>query len=132
MKLGKGVLNILKELKKRDIKTAIVSDLTTHIQLRKLQKLGINNYIDILVTSEEAGSEKPHSIMFLLTLNKLGLKPSDALMVGDNTVANIEGANSVGLDTVLIKKGRLAKKPKEDYQKPNHTIKEIDELFKII
>lgn len=132
MKLNKGVLNTLKELKRKRIKTAIVSDLTTHIQLRKLEKLGINKYIDILVTSEEAGSEKPHSIMFLLTLNKLNLKPDEAIMVGDNTIADIEGANSVGLDTVLIKKGKLSKRYKEDYQKPDYTIKEINELLKII
>lgn len=57
-----------------------------------------------MVTSEEAGSEKPHSTMFLLTLNKLDLKPSDILMVGDNTISDIEDANSVGIDTVLLKK----------------------------
>lgn len=132
MKLRSGSIEVLKFCKNNNIKTAIVSDLTTNIQLRKLEKLGISKYIDVLVTSEEAGSEKPHAIMFLLTLNKLGVSPDEALMVGDNIVADIEGANFVGLITVLLKKGKLARIPKEDYQKPNFTINNINELIKAI
>lgn len=132
MKPGKDVVKTLKTLQKNKIKIAVVSDLTTHIQLRKIKKLGLTKYIDYLVTSEEAGSEKPHSIMFLLALNKLGLKPEEAFMVGDNTINDIEGANSVGMDTVLIKRGNLAKKSKESYQKPNYVIREIGELINIL
>src|SRR3989344_1789917 len=39
MKLRKGALETLKELKKMGYKTAIVSDLTTQIQLRKMNLL---------------------------------------------------------------------------------------------
>ncbi|MBR9702110.1 HAD-IA family hydrolase, partial [Candidatus Pacearchaeota archaeon] len=107
MKLGKNVLATLKELKKRGLKISIVSDLTTHIQLRKIQKLGITKYIDVLVTSEEAGTEKPRAIMFLLALNKLDVSWHDAIFVGDNSVNDIEGANAVRMDTILIRHGPL-------------------------
>ncbi len=133
MKLRKGVIQTLKKLKQRDIKTAIVSDLTTQIQLRKMSKLGIVPYIDILVTSEEAGSEKPNNVMFLLTLNKLNVLPSDAVMVGDHHIKDIEGGNSVGLDTVLITDKKSTEfNFNEDYQKPNYTIKEIPEILDLL
>ncbi|MBD3249940.1 HAD-IA family hydrolase [Candidatus Woesearchaeota archaeon] len=132
MKIFPGSLEVLKYCRENDIKTAIVSDLTTRIQLRKLKKLGISGYVDVLVTSEEAGSEKPHSIMFLLTLNKLKICPEEAVMVGDNAVADIEGANFVGLTTVLLKKGNLSKMPKEEYKKPDYSIKNIKGLIKIV
>jgi putative hydrolase of the HAD superfamily len=132
MKLGKNVLTTLKELKKRGLKIGIVSDLTTHIQLRKIEKLGITKYIDVLVTSEEAGSEKPHAIMFLLTLNKLDVSPHDVIFVGDNSVNDIEGANAVRIDTVLIKQGSLARDADEDYQKPNFVIRDIGEVLNIL
>ncbi len=132
MKLGTGVLETLKELKKRNIKIAIVSDLTTHIQLRKIHKLGITRYVDVLVTSEEAGSEKPHAIMFLMALNKLDIFPQEGIFVGDNTINDIEGANAVRLDTILIKSGSLAKDSDEDYQKPNFVIKQIPEVLNIL
>lgn len=133
MKLRKGVIQTLKKLKQLDIKTAIISDLTTIIQLKKMSKLGITQYIDILVTSEEAGSEKPNNVMFLLALNKLNVLPSDAVMVGDNPINDIEGGNSVGLDTILITDKKSTKfKFREDYQKPNYTIKEIPEILDLL
>ena len=132
MKPFEETLKTLKEIKKRGLGIAIVSDMTTHIQLKKLKKLGISKYVDFLITSEESGSEKPHSIMFLLALNKLKVSPQNAIMVGDNPVADIEGANSVGLYSVLIKYGHLAKKHKEDYQKPNTIIREISEVLNIL
>ena len=133
MKLGKGVLKTLKRMKLEGIKTAIISDLTTQIQLRKMSKLGITPYIDVLVTSEEAGSEKPNKIMFLLALNKLNALPSDAVMVGDNPINDIEGGNSVGLDTILITDKKSTKcKFNEDYQKPNYSITQISEVWEIL
>jgi putative hydrolase of the HAD superfamily len=131
MKLRKGVLETLKELKKKGLKIAIVSDLTTDIQLRKMNKLRITSYIDVLVTSEEAGSEKPHPIMFLLTLNKLKILPEDALYVGDNPVNDIEGANAVGLDSVLLK-GREGYSFNENYKKPNYVIENIQDVLEIL
>lgn len=131
MKIGKGVINTMKELQKKKIKIAIVTDLTAQIQLRKIEKLGLTKYIDYLVTSEESGGEKPNSIMFLLALNKLGILASEAIMVGDNLVADIEGSNSVGIDSVAITKKKI-RADREDYKKPNFVIKEIPEVLEIL
>jgi putative hydrolase of the HAD superfamily len=131
MKLKKGVLETLKKLQKSKIKIALVTNLTTKIQLKKMQKLKIEKYVDYFVTSEESGGEKPNSIMFLLTLNKLNLLPSEVVMVGDNLVADIEGANSVGIDSIAITSKKI-KANKEDYKKPNYVIKNIPEILNII
>ena len=130
MKLKKGVLKTLKELKKKEYKIALVTDLTTHIQLRKLRHLKINKYIDFLITSEEAGREKPHPSMFLLGLNKVKHLPEDAIMVGDNAKKDIEGANSIGITSVLIGKRIDAKE--ESLRKPDFYIKEIPEVLKVL
>lgn len=133
MKLRKGVLETLRKLKKQDLKIAIVSDLTTQIQLRKIHKLKITPYIDYLVTSEEAGSEKPHLIMFLLTLKKLNLLPQEAIFVGDSKSKDISGANAAGMDTCWITGERkVPKKDKDDYSIPNFYIKEISEVLNIL
>lgn len=132
IRLKEGVMQTLKELKRRGLKIIIVSDLTTKIQLKKLVKLKINSYIDFLVTSEEAGSEKPHSIMFLLALNKVNLKPEDVIMVGDSKSSDISGANAVGIDTVLISKEKIIRKNSEDYSHPDYFIKKIPEILNIL
>jgi len=131
MKFGKGVMQTLKKLQEMKIKVAIVTDLTAHIQLRKIEKLKLTKYIDFLVTSEEAGSEKPNAIMFLLALNKLNVLPSEAIMIGDNLIADIEGANSVKIDSVAITNKKI-KADKEDYKKPNYVIKTIPEVLEVL
>jgi len=130
MKLGKGVFKTLKELKNQGIKTVIVSDLTTHIQLRKMKKLKINKYIDFLITSEEAGREKPHPSMFLLALNKVNHLPENAIMVGDNAAKDIEGANAINMTSILI--GNRAGEKEESLKRPDYYIKEIPEILKIL
>lgn len=34
--------------------------MTAYVQYRKLEAIGVTSYIDFIVTSEEAGAEKPH------------------------------------------------------------------------
>lgn len=133
MKLRKGVLDTLKKLKKQDLKVVLVSDLTTNIQLKKIGKLRITKYIDYLVTSEEAGSEKPHLIMFLLALKKLNMLPNEVLFVGDSQNKDVSGANAAGMDTAWItkKKGKL-KKDKDDYSLPDFYIKSIPEILNVL
>lgn len=128
MKLREGVIDFFKDLKKKKIKIAIASNLTARIQLIKIKKLKLEKYVDVLVTSEEASSEKPHAIMFLLTLSKLGVSAKETVMVGDDFKADIQGAKDFGMRTILINKdGKKKKKNKAD-----HVIKNFKEIEKII
>lgn len=132
MKLKKGVLETLKQLKREKYQIALVTDLTTHIQLRKINSLKITKYIDILVTSEEAGSEKPHSIMFLLALQKLNMLPGEVCFVGDSDKKDILGANAVGITSIWLSEKKSKTKDKENYKTPNYYIKEISEILNIL
>jgi len=132
MKLRRGVLATLRQLSKQGVRIAVVSNLTTRIQLRKLENLGLTQYVDVLITSEEAGVEKPHPLMFLLALNKLGLRPSEAMMVGDNPVADIEGAKALGIKTVLLTKDANLLKTLCDYRTPDFSIRRLPQILEIL
>lgn len=132
IKLEAGVLSTLKEIKKRKRKIIILSDLTAHIQMRKIKKLGLTPYIDFLVTSEEAGREKPHPSMFLLALNKVGVLPQEAIVVGDDLKKDVEGANSLGIKSILLKRKKERLKLKEDYKKPDYIINNISQILNLI
>lgn len=132
MVLKEGALETLKKLKKQDIKISLVSDLTTQIQLRKIHRLRLTSYIDHLVTSEEAGSEKPHAIMFLLALNKLDLLHDEVLFVGDSQRKDILGANATKIKTAWLTGKRKKKRNVEDYKFPNYYIKKIPEVLNIV
>ncbi len=95
---------LMEWLKNKGIRIAILTDLTANIQHRKLYKLDLKDYIDVLVTSEEAGQEKPSKTIFEIALNKLCLSPSEVIMVGDSTSKDIVGSEKVGINALLFKK----------------------------
>lgn len=106
MELREGILELLQYCKEHSIKIGICSDLTAHIQHRKIRKLGISSLIDKIVTSEEAGIEKPASIMYEMILNKLGVKPEEALFIGDSLEKDIKGAKKVGMKALWFHIGK--------------------------
>ena len=69
-------------------------------QVEKLKKLNLSKYIDFLVTSEEAGAEKPDKKIFNLALQKMKLSKSKVIMIGDNIKKDIKGAESIGIKAI--------------------------------
>lgn len=80
---------------------ALVSNHTTDIQLRKIRQLGFQPYFGVVVTSEEAGKEKPDARIFEQALAALGVEAADAVMIGDDCHGDMHGARAVGLATIL-------------------------------
>jgi len=87
-----GVIDFLVFNKSIGKKIGILTDYETEYQIIKLDKLGILKYIDVIVTSEEVGIEKPSSQMFNTILNKLRLNSNEVIMIGDNFKKDIKGA----------------------------------------
>jgi len=87
------------------LRLAFVTDLTAHDQLRKLRRLGLEELGVQLVTSEEAGREKPDRAPFDLALAKLGLTASrEVWMIGDSLTSDVAGARQLGLFTVWLRR----------------------------
>ena len=85
------------ELRKRKIRIGIGTDMTAYIQYKKLEAIGAEVYIDFMVTSEEAGVEKPHYHLFELCVEKAGVRAEECAFIGDNVKKDIEGAWESGL-----------------------------------
>lgn len=98
-----GVKELLDEIRLLGIPTAIVTDLTAQIQFRKVVYFGLDHYFDFIVTSEEAGFDKPNNAPFQIALEKMGVRGDRVWMVGDNPVNDIRGAR-VEIGAVTIQK----------------------------
>jgi putative hydrolase of the HAD superfamily len=94
--------NVYTFLEKYREKICLVTDLTAHIQLRKIKALKLDKYISLMVSSEEAGREKPHPYMFMAALKKMSLKADEVCMIGDNFNKDIVGASNLGIDSIWI------------------------------
>tara|TARA_B100000212_G_scaffold341063_1_gene323187 strand:+ start:1398 stop:2138 length:741 start_codon:yes stop_codon:yes gene_type:complete len=99
-KLFPYVRELLNELNRENIQTAIITDLTSQIQFRKIIFFGLEKYFDYVVTSEESGADKPSKEPFKLVLKKLNLSPKECWMIGDNINADILGGKKCGLTTL--------------------------------
>lgn len=80
------------------IKVVALTDMQADIQIKKLKRLKMDRLISYLVTSDEAGKEKPFKNIFRLSLKKLGFKASQVIMIGDNDKKDLEGAAAIGID----------------------------------
>ena len=88
---------LFQELAKRKIRTGIGTDMTAYMQYRKLEKLNLLPLIQFMVTSEEAGAEKPDIKFFNLCIQKAGCAPGECLFIGDNLKKDILGAQNAGM-----------------------------------
>lgn len=72
---------------------------------------------------------KPSSDFFYLALNDLGVKPNEALVIGDDMTTDILGAHNTGIESVLVKTGKYNfHNMKQLPIKPNHIINSIVQL----
>lgn len=85
-------------------------------------------YFDHIVISGGFGKGKPDPSIFVHALEQLNVSKDEAIMVGDNLMTDILGANRIGMTSVWI--NRHDKVRNEVI--PTYEIKHLDELFSIL
>jgi HAD superfamily hydrolase (TIGR01509 family) len=100
MFLFEDSLPVLRELRRRDVPTAIVSN-CSHETPALIARLGLADEVDEVVLSFEVRSAKPDPGIYRTALERLGAAAEDAVFVDDQP-AFCDGARAVGLSTMLI------------------------------
>ncbi|MGI8421881.1 MAG: HAD family hydrolase [Gaiellaceae bacterium] len=92
-------LPVLAELRRHGLKLGLVSntgrDLETFVVDHALD-------VDVAIGSRAHGRTKPHPTIFRAALEKLGVEPENAAMVGDTVADDIEGARALGMRAFLL------------------------------
>lgn len=122
-----GVKDFLDDLRIAGIPTAIVTDLTAQIQFRKIVYFGLDHYFDFIVTSEEAGFDKPHRAPFDIAVQKMQPRGECIWMIGDNPVTDIGGARKA-INAVTLQKVHKGVEVGEGEYQPDGVIKNFEEL----
>jgi len=121
------VLPILKTLKEQGL---ILGSLTNANQDMApiCRKLGLEPYLDFVVTSGEIGVDKPEAPIFLAALKQAGVKASEAIHVGDQYKLDVVGARGVGITPILIDRHDLY--PEVSDCPRIHSLTELTEYLK--
>jgi putative hydrolase of the HAD superfamily len=101
IQLFQGAEKLLKFFQKSGIRLALVTDLTSSIQYRKISKLGLNGFFELIVTSEEAGGDKSTGLPFRLLESLMETDCSSAWFFGDSSFDRPIQSN---LETLFFKK----------------------------
>lgn len=97
-----GALGCLEELS-TDHRVLIVSNTHDPGLVQGLaRKLGLLEWVADIVTSVDVGWRKPHPELFAAAVERGGVHAGHAVYVGDNWVADIEGAEAAGLAAIYV------------------------------
>jgi len=100
-----------------------------------LDRFGIRSAFETIIVSAEVGWCKPHRIIFDQTFQRMGIRPSEALFVGDQMYIDVYGALNCGMDVVWIQTERQDWSPPEvaiNTCKPTYTVHSISELRSLL
>lgn len=89
----------IERLAPTDRHQGIVSDVDADEGRFILDRLGVIDRFDAITTSEEVGRTKPDPAMFETALERAGVDPEHAVMIGDRYSHDMEGAAKLGIRT---------------------------------
>ena len=97
-----GARDVMKAVKDMGLSVGIGTDMTVYIQVLKLERMNMMQYVDFMITSEEAGEEKPSPAFFDMCIKKAKCSPGECLFVGDSLSKDYVGAVSAGMKALLF------------------------------
>ena len=97
-----GVIEVLKFLRERRMKTALLTNERSARIEMFVRKTKIEGLLDAIVVSEEVGVEKPHPLIFEQVRRRLGVEFAEIVIFGDSETAD-GGGKKLGMKFVLVK-----------------------------
>lgn len=98
--LNVELIEIIKDLKNRNFRIALLSNNSLALRQRLLDQ-EIMHHFDEIIISAEVGFQKPQPQIFEILLNNLNIK-SEELVFIDDSVKSLEGAENIGYTPILF------------------------------
>jgi putative hydrolase of the HAD superfamily len=125
-----GAEQVLHTLQQAGVRVGLLTNGAASVQREKIESSGLGMYFDAAVVSGELGTGKPAPEIFQHLLERLGVKASAALMVGNSLARDILGGHRAGLKTCW-----LALDGEEEpvgLVEPDFTIRSLGELPRLV
>lgn len=125
-----GSEQVLHALQQAGVRIGLLTNGAASVQREKIEASGLGMYFDAAVVSGEIGSGKPDVRIFHHLLQRLGVEPREALMVGNSLSRDIVGGKRAGLHTCW-----LASEGEDEpagLVEPDFTIHSLGELPRLV
>ena len=99
--LFEDVVPALDRIRNPSLLTGLISNVNSSGRALA-DSMGLTGHIDFAITSGDAGAEKPHPAIFCAALSRAGVKPAEAVHVGDQIESDIDGAQAAGISPILM------------------------------
>ncbi|PKQ60392.1 noncanonical pyrimidine nucleotidase, YjjG family [Labilibaculum filiforme] len=122
-----NTLLILEYLKNKAYQLHIITNGFNEVQGKKLKNSKLAPYFTEIITSEDAGANKPTTQIFEYAFAKTGATANNSIMIGDDLTTDIAGAKKVKMDQVFFNSNKIKHK-----DKPTFEINDLLEIKQIL
>ena len=134
IEIDPDVLSLLKRLKER-YRLSLLSNYPCGRSIRDgLNKVGLADMFEAVVVSADVGYVKPHALPFETLLDKFKESAEDCVYIGDNWLADVQGAKRAGMASIYISQHLPYEKfePEDGDFEPDARIEHLSELENIL
>lgn len=130
-KASPATVAVLQELRAGGKKTGLVSN-ADYPEMAGWAESPLRDCFDAVVFSCACGFVKPEAAIYETCLRRLGIKPSEAVFVGDGGSRELEGAKRVGLRTILTTQIIANRFPDQVEERKKHADAVVDDLALLV
>ena len=123
IRLYEGVTETLAALRAAGKKVYLLSNAQKIFTQNEMNALGLTGFFDDIFISSEHGVKKPDRAFFERLLDKHQIDRSRAVMIGNDGVCDVEGAQRAGLATLYIHSNIS---PEESGVRADHVLEHMD------
>ncbi len=95
---------------------------------QRIKRLGIGEFFDVILTSDDIGANKPHPRCFLEAASALNARPEECVMVGDHPEVDLITAKDLGMVTVWTREGLDEEHASREYPYADFVIDAVVEV----
>ncbi len=124
---------MLREVRELGVRIGIVSDWGSNLRAI-VRELGLEGHLDFVLPSGAVGLAKPNPAFFRVAADRAGVRPEEALMVGDSYRADVRGAWSAGMAAAWLDRSEGHRITPDDEPPPADVriVRSLDELPRIL
>ena len=134
LRLYSGSEDLLLSLRQKRFKLGLITNGNVITQRNKVKLLKLEKYFDTIIYAREVagGKDKPNPEAYLATLEALGVKPQEAIYIGDNPYTDFLGAKKLGIKTVRLQMGEFKNVNLGPEYEAEILVKKISEIYSIL